>query len=284
MSTRNDPPNPAELFPASGWRNAVPPKSSTSRIVPRYDGGPDETALPGSRIEHDAASGIVVTDKGGAVIKHVKVQVVYWGYHPDSPVGSPIPFMDAASKIVSGTYMDGLAQYRGIQRGSVAGFTVVTTPVGNSPGKPPDPFTEDDVQNLLSDLIFHGLVPSPSDQQMFYCVLMPLGVNHVADAQGEHGHYTYYAFPAYWANVRWGWVLYGGLDDLTVRFSHELVEACTDPDETLDGGSTFVVTSGCPGGSESCEIADVCWPRTATVDGFTVSQYYSAASDTCVAG
>jgi hypothetical protein len=219
------------------------------------------------------------------VITHVKVQVIFWGYHPAGPVGSPDPFMIiAARKIVSGSYMDGLAQYRGIQRGSVVGYTVVTTPVGNSPGNPPNPFTEDNVQNLLSDLIFHGLVPSPSDQQMFYCVLMPPGANYTnAAATGEHGHYTYYAFPLYWANVRWGWVLDGTLDDMTVNFSHELVEACTDPDSTLDSGSTFVVTSGCSG-SESCEIADVCFPLTATVDGVKVSQYYSAASDTCVAG
>ena len=283
MSTGNNSPNPAELFPDSGWRKVVPPKSATSRIVPRYDGSISATSVPGSR-EQDATSGIVVTDNGGAVITHVKVQVIFWGYHPASPIGSPIPFMDAASKIVSGSYMGGLAQYRGIQRGSVVGFTVVTTPVGNSPGKPPNPFTEDNVQNLLSDLIFHGLVPSPSDQQMFYCVLMPPGANYTNEAvTGEHGHYTYYAFPLYWANVRWGWVLDGTLDDLTVRFSHELVEACTDPDSTLDGGSTFVVTSGCPGGYRSCEIVDVCFPLTATVDGVKVSQYYSAASGSCVA-
>ncbi len=286
MSTWNDPPNP-ELFPVRGWRNAVPPKSSTSKIVPRHDGTTGETTVSGSRIEHDAASGIVVTDKGGAVINHVKVQVIFWGYHPAGPVGSPDPFMIiAARKIVSGSYMDGLAQYRGIQRGSVVGYTVVTTPVGNSPGKPPSPFTEDNVQNLLSDLIFHGLVPSPSDAaECVYCVLMPPGANYTNEARaGEHGHYTYYAFPLYWANVRWGWVLDGTLDDLTERFSHELVEACTDPDSTLDGGSSFVVTSGCPGGYGSCEIADVCSPLTATIDGVKVAQYYSAASGTCVAG
>lgn len=284
MSASNNFPNPAELFPAAGWRKAVPPKSPTSKIVPRYDGSISATSVPGSR-EQDATSGIVVTDKGGAVINHVKVQVIFWGYHPAGPVGSPDPFMViAARKIVSGSYMDGLAQYRGIQRGSVVGYTVVTTPVGNSASHPPNPFTEDNVQNLLSDLIFHGLVPSPSDQQMFYCVIMPPGVyNTDQTLSGEHGHYTYYAFPLYWANVRWGWVLdYGTLDDLTVHFSHELVEACTDPDSNLDGGSTFVVTSGCPGGFRSCEIADACFPLTNTVNGIKVSQYYSAAQGTCV--
>jgi hypothetical protein len=280
MSTSNNFPNPAEpLFPVGGWRKAVPPKSSTSKIVPRYDGSTSATSVPGSR-EQDATSGIVVTDNGGAVITHVKVQVIHWGYHP--VLGQ---FENAASSIVSGVYMDDLAQYRGIQRGSVVGSTVVTTPVGNSPGNPPNPFTEDNVQNLLSDLIFHGLVPSPSDQQMFYCVLMPPGVNYTDEAvTGEHSHYTYYAFPLYWANVRWGWVLNGTLDDLTVRFSHELVEACTDPDSTLDGGSTFVVTSGCPAGSRSCEIADVCFPLTNTLNGIKVSQYYSASPGVCVGG
>ena len=62
--------------------------------------------------------------------------------------------------------------------------------------------------------------------------------------------------------------------------SHEIVEACTDPD--YDG---FVVTTGCKGGYETCKIADVCddlLPER--VDGVLVAQYFSAASDHCVAG
>jgi hypothetical protein len=115
---------------------------------------------------------------------------------------------------------------------------------------------------------------------MLYVVMLPPGVSSTQDptAIGKHGHYTYYAFPFYWANVRWGWIMnFGTLDSVTEIFSHELVEACTDPD-TGDG---FVVTTGCSGGGR-CEIADVCEGQDERINGVLVQTYFSVQHDQCI--
>jgi hypothetical protein len=231
----------------------------------------------------NASSGIVVKDNGGAVLDHVNMHMIFWG---NAWTGTPTPsatqVFNAMSSVVSGPYMTGLAQYRNIQPGVVSGLTYVNTPFGSSSGDPPNPFSDTTVQTLLSDLIFRGLIPTPSTPQILYCVVMPPGVAFGNPSYiGEHSSYIYYAFPLYWANVRYCWTTNSGvLDDVTTILSHELAEACTDPDP----GSGFVVTAGCPGGG-TCEIADVepCHSTTQTVNGVVVQEYFSVQADGCIA-
>ena len=126
--------------------------------------------------------------------------------------------LDAARIIVSGRYMGALSQYRGVGRGIVEEPTLVSSAVGNSPADPPGTFTDDDITNLLSNLIYRGMVPSPDDPQLLNVVMLPPDSQAVGNpGNGMHGHYTYYAFPLYWANVRFGWVLNPRrlLDDVT---------------------------------------------------------------------
>ena len=361
------------------WRNIESPEKFRG-IVRR--GGLPIPALP--------AGPVTLVDKGGAVIDHVKVHLVFWG---SVWGGATTPSMgdviDAVVSIVTGPYMFGLSQYRNIQPGTLSGSTSVTSAVGSSPPDPPNPFTVNDIQTLLSNLIAQQKVPSPSDAQLLYCVILPPnavfkdnkdskdqkdkdakdskdnrdGKNNKdnkdtkdskdrkdrdakikdtkekeADAPGialpalaaltqgldalslrvrsieqelvqgtafirpeerppvgeealkegsanagtiigEHSSYTYYAFPFYLATVRWGWVSNDGtLDFVTQVFSHELAEACTDPDPL----SGFVVTAGCPSGEgPPCEIGDLCEGSLQRVNGVLVQQYWSSLNGAC---
>src|SRR5947199_78135 len=75
--------------------------------------------------------------------------------------------------------------------GSLTGVSVVTAAVGGSPADPPNPFSNSDIQNLISNLLSAGRVPSPaSDAQIFYCVIVPPGVN--ANQGGFIGEHTYF--------------------------------------------------------------------------------------------
>jgi hypothetical protein len=271
------------MFHPGGWRNVDRADNSISTIV-RARTSAAEARLRATigGPEAAAASGIVVSDGGGSVLDHVRVHLVFWG---TSWSGASVPSMGdvltSTQSIVSGPYMDGLAQYRGIQRGVVAGSTLVASAVGNSPASPPAGFTDNDIQNLLSDLVYRSMVPSPSDSQLLYVVILPPGVSSTQDpaAIGKHSHYTYYAFPLYWANVRWGWVMNSGtLDSVTETFSHELAESCTDP----DAGSGFVVTAGCTGGSSRCEIGDICEGQDERINGVLVQKYFSVRHDQCI--
>jgi hypothetical protein len=271
------------MFHPGGWRNVDQTDASVSSIVRAKT--PDAGTRPKATVgapKATAASGIVVSDGGGAILDHVRVHLVFWG---TSWAGTSVPSMgdvlSSAQSIVSGPYMDGLAQYRGIQPGVVAGSTLVASAVGNSPASPSAGITDNDIQNLLSNLIYRGMAPSPSDSELLYVVMLPPGVSSTQDptAIGKHGHYTYYAFPFYWANVRWGWIMnFGTLDGVTEVFSHELAEACTDPDV----GSGFVVTAGCTGGFSSCEIGDVCEGQDERINGVLVQKYFSVQHDQCI--
>ncbi len=275
-------PSGAQMSHPGEWRNVDQTDPTVSSIVRARTSG--VAARPKARVgtPKTTASGVVVTDNGGSVLDHVKVHLVFWG---TTWAGTPVPsagdVLNATQSIVTGPYMDALAQYRSIQRGVVAGATLVTSAVGGSPADPPATFTDNTIQDLLSNLISRGMVPSPSDPQLLFVVMLPTGVSSSQDpnAIGKHGHYTYYSFPFYWATVRWGWIMNDGtLDGVTEVYSHELVEACTDPDV----GSGFVVTAGCGGGFSSCEIGDVCEGQDERINGVLVQRYFSVQDDQCI--
>jgi hypothetical protein len=76
-------------------------------------------------------------------------------------------------------------------------------------------------------------------------------------------------------STRYSYQLYGSLDFITTTFSHELVEAMTDPD-----GEGWQVDPR--DDSDWHEIADVCGNRSAMVNGVAVAAYYSTSTQACV--
>jgi hypothetical protein len=223
------------------------------------------------------ASGTSIVDLNGMILTHVHVQLIFWG--PDwagnaSPSANAV--FNAVQAILSGPYMSKLSQYRGIANGTLLGKLVI------DPSDPPNPFSTNDVAQCVLRLIAAGKVSKPEDdQQNLYCVFLPLGVNfNQPNINGEHS-YIYnvsYSFPfdVDLDKVLFAWVINDGtLDSVTTIFSHELVEACTDPD-----GNGFQVTPLDPNSWN--EIGDVCEGNSDTLDGIKVQAYWSQSDGSCV--
>jgi hypothetical protein len=213
----------------------------------------------------------------GSVLTNVQVQLIFWG---NAWAGNASPSANEVTKavanILSGPYMSGLSQYRGIGKGSLHGTTLVTS------SNPPQPFSTNDVAHFVLNLIATGKVPKPDDvKQIWYCVIMPTGVNcNLPNVNGEHSFAmnVSYSFPidVDIDKVIFGWVMNDGtLEGVTTIFSHELVESCTNAE-----GTGFQVTPLDPNSWH--EIGDVCEGITDEVNGVTVQAYWSQSDGACV--
>ncbi len=217
-----------------------------------------------------------VTDLKGMLLTNVRVQLIFWGTNWGQASPSTGEVTKAVQDIFSGSYMLGLSQYRGIGTGTLLGTTVITS------SNPPQPFSSDDVAHFVLNLIATGKVPKPEDvQQILYCVILPAGVSsNLPDVNGIHS-YIYnvsYSFPldVDIDKVLYAWVMNDGtLDGITVIFSHELVESCTDPD-----GNGIQVLPLNPNSWH--EIGDVCEGISDEVDGVSVQAYWSQSTGACV--
>ncbi|HKF35682.1 MAG TPA: hypothetical protein VKB35_02180 [Ktedonobacteraceae bacterium] len=249
-----------QLAPLSGIVRAQAPQPAST--------GGDEGAGSGQ------ATG--VTDLKGLLLTKVQVQLIFWGTKWGQASPSTGDVTKAVQNILSGSYMQGLSQYRGIGPGTLLGTTVVT------PSNPPQPFSSDDVAHFVLNLIATGKVPKPADgQQSLYCVILPVGVSsNLPDVNGIHS-YIYnvsYSFPldVDLDKVFYAWVMNDGtLDGITVIFSHELAEACSDPD-----GNGIQVLPLNPNSWH--EIGDVCEGISGVVNGVSVQAYWSQSSGACV--
>ncbi len=228
----------------------------------------------------DATSATIV-DGGGQVLTSASVQLIFWGSDwvtATSPSSGDVT--TAVTKILSSTYMSSLSQYRGVGSGVLLGGFTSATPVGGSPADPPNPFSNVDVSGLISDLIDAGLVAGPDTSQILYMVIMPPGVGFInSNDIGEHS-----VAQLSGVNMHFGWVTNDGtLEHVTTVFSHELVEACTDP----EGDAIQLNAPGfcSPNPTSWCEIADVC-TSNGVLNGapdVRVQSYWSANDGKCIA-
>lgn len=212
-------------------------------------------------------------DNGGPVLTNVDLLLIFWG---SAWAGMATPsaqdVANAVVNILSGPYMSALSQYRGIGQGKLSGAGIFSS------FDPPSTFGDPDVINLISQLISGGTVPAPgSDSQLFYCVFMPVGASFGTNSNviGEHAYFTL----SDGSKGHFGWVTNDGtLNSITSIFSHELVEACTDPEGTAIQG----MPGTCGQGGGWCEIGDVCEGSNTVVNGVVVQTYWSQNSQGCV--
>src|SRR5438552_15042980 len=128
-------------------------------------------------------------DKGGRVLSNVSVQLIFWGktWTQGVPGGvSPADVSGAVGRLVSGSYLSGLDQYRVSGPFSTLPAVVETT-------DPPNPFTDGDVQGLITELIASQRVPAPAavTGDILYCVVMPPKVKSTMSGfLGAHGFFT----------------------------------------------------------------------------------------------
>jgi hypothetical protein len=106
-------------------------------------------------------------------------------------------------------------------------------------------------------------------------LILPANVGSNKPLAGEHTYDTDYDFPFDYDKAWFGWVTHNGkLDSLTPIFSHELVEACTDPE-----GDGIQVNPR--NDSNWNEIGDVCC-STARLNGVLVQSYWSDRDKACI--
>ncbi|QGF23040.1 hypothetical protein [Raineyella fluvialis] len=225
-------------------------------------------------------------DKGGKVLADVEVILVFWGgFWSATPAPSPSrnEYEQAIQGIVTGPYLSGLNQYRGVGQGSVVYSEIFD---GTSPS---NGYTDADVVAMLKGRFANNTsMPKPaSGHNRFYAVIAPQGVaNSLSQFAGQHQSLTYNGATAYYAWVDNTGSLTGH-DCVTKVFSHELVEALTNPDVDTSNNSILVQGTMSNGTTvTNDEIGDTCNNEFATVDmnGITcsVQSYWSKAADTCV--
>jgi len=223
----------------------------------------------------DAAPGQTIVTGTGPFMSTVELHVIFWGAEWVSGA-SPVSDSEvriAVNTISGSAYMDAAFQYGNF--GSVLVKTFFMQPAT----EPPANFPDSAVSGMLTGLFAAGLVPlpdvNPIDQ--FYVVIMPsTATTGTAGASGKHTVFN-------WKNpasgkstrVRFAWVLNDKtLDLITSVFSHELVEAYTDPEGTHTQISPSHPTNW-------NEVGDIC-SSVAYVDGLAVQSYWSQQDQACV--
>lgn len=224
------------------------------------------------------------TDGDGLVLINVEVAAVFWGSYWSNTSPAPSPSSDtyyqAFTGLVTGPYMTGLRQYRSVGPGTMLGKFI------NDSSDPSNGYSDSDVVTMLTALFNNNAsMPAPlSGHERFYAVVTPPGINNsLSGAIGEHQSFTYNGVTVYYCWVDSAGGLTDSSSDGVVNiFSHELVEACTDP------LGTAIHVNGQSGGStiSNDEIGDTCNNEFAIVEmngvRCNVQCYWSAADNACV--
>jgi hypothetical protein len=220
------------------------------------------------------------SDGGGLVLTNVEVILCFWGsFWSKTPPPSPSSgdYQAAIAGIITGPFMVNLAQYRGVGPGTLLYAAI------NDSTDPANGYTDADVVAMLTKELQTTAMPAPiAGQNRFYAVILPPGIqNSLGQYAGQHQSFTYNGVKGYYAWVENTGSLTGA-DCVTKVFSHELVEACTNPntDTSNDG---ILVQGGGPGEDE---IADACNDQfaTVTVHGVecSVQAYWSKVDGVCM--
>ena len=189
-------------------------------------------------------------DYGGRILTNCRIVLIFWGSAWANLATNPsqASFANALGDIVEGPWATQLAQYRGIGRISIDQTMIV------SDSDPAVSFTNPQIQALLNQLITAGTIPAPANNvDRLYCVLMPTG-HSSGDTSfvGQHQFFSYNGVRGYYAWISNDGTLTGG-NSIPKVFSHEVAEACSDPD--LGAGPAILVDVGSDTGEE---IGDVC--------------------------
>jgi hypothetical protein len=211
--------------------------------------------------------GTTVSFGGDATIMDARVALIFYGATWNNLALSPNcdAIQSAVQTLLATPYLSALNVYG--CNGAVTSTTwnrVVTNPPGN-------PFDYTDCAGVANDLISNYYSTLPTyNRPNFYAFFLPPGVtlnNFPAPAAHSNDGDIYYSFQ-----------VYGSLSFATQLFSHELVEAMTDPN-----GNAWQVDprdSQTNGGWN--EICDVCSNGSAPVNGVVAAAYYSTSYKACV--
>lgn len=220
------------------------------------------------------------TDGGGNVLTDIEVILCFWGSFwstTPAPTPSSDTYRTAIEGIVTGPYLSGLRQYRGVGQGSVIYSEI------NDSTSPANGYTDANVVAMLTDRIQNHGMPAPTaGHNRFYAVIVPVGIkNSLTQFAGQHQSFSVNGVTAYYAWVDNTGSLTGN-NCTTKVFSHEFVEACTNPD--VDTSNNSILVNGT--GVTNDEIGDTCNNQLTTVDmngvQCSVQAYWSKSDNVCI--
>jgi hypothetical protein len=219
---------------------------------------------------------------GHETLTHADVQLLFWGpYWDNNPVLGQV--FNAVSSIISGPYMNGLAQYGGIGHANLLPTVVIDhsfampTSTGN---------VKDFVDNYAGDTVQGYHVPEPDDDpEILYVVFTPPGIavpTNPPNGGAYHSDDTDFDLPDHREHYPFIWVGANNtgpsstnqIDTVTYLFSHELAEAVTDP---LPNADPALIWNG------TTEIGDVGQPNTYRLNGYLINPYWSQADNAVLA-
>ena len=245
--------------------HAVPALTPATPHVVKFS-GPDDAQNAHADADH------------GVILVTAEIRLIFWGREWNSP--SPaVPMASVISdvqSIVSGPYLDGLAQYS-------VGKPFVGRVLTLTDEDPPNPIGKGDAADRVGRLMDDGVLPEP-DQDTVPAVNVVFLPSEVAgstltrppDLAGLHNRlrrFEWTEFGFYDAYV--AWIGNDGTRDFISHFfSHELVEALTDPD-----GSGWQVEPR--NDSDWNEVCDVC-KSTFNLNGVEVASYWSNQDNSCI--
>jgi len=155
------------------------------------------------------------------------------------------------------------------------------TTVGTDPPLLPHTFDNGDVEGLIQSRIDAGQFPEPDEPggRNLYVVFMPPNTKHPdVDGITVGGlHSSFVTGSVIDADRAWYALVCtnSSFDEMVRVFSHEVAEACTDPED--DGWKVYDSSTG------TDEIGDICNSRTGTVSAVNnVEAYWSMHEGTCI--
>jgi hypothetical protein len=206
-----------------------------------------------------------VSNYGGRVISHVKVDVVVWGswsYGSTVPLTGHRSITSFAGAIPASPYIDWLREYntstQSIGRGGLDGvFTVLPASTANG-----TIVSNTQIQSAMTQLIGAGRLPKPSADRLYVIFFRKGQTITRPEGDSKHEFCAYHDTRAYPLHaINYAVIPYEignagchaastSFDSVTTITSHELVEAITDPGVGLGKLAWYNRAYG--------EIGDIC--------------------------
>jgi hypothetical protein len=148
--------------------------------------------------------------------------------------------------------------------------------------EPENGFTIDDVTRLISGMVDDRQLSNPDDQDGPYLhfVIMPRSIEFTQGGPPQiTGFHFSASYPRATKKLYIACLLFAPRFHISSSFSHELVEACTDP----EGRGIKITSHNIPLNGRD-EISDICEDHTpqGKVNGVKVQSYWSQNHQSCI--
>ncbi|MEO7485984.1 MAG: DUF3892 domain-containing protein [Ferruginibacter sp.] len=264
----------ASQKPITGGIAHIPSKFKTAKQLIWHPGGKDLVITKFG----DAPASTTTSDGGGKKLRNVKVNLIFWGdVWKTTPAPNPSlqTVTNDCATILHSSFLNRVTQY-GCNTAFLGG--VFTTPAGDNP---PTNYSMGNINDRVISAIHAGSLSEPDEEATdnLHVVFMPPGTNPPPNLGGEHTYAGFwdYNFPFDFDlgdRAHTAFVMFSSRASIASIFSHELVEALTDPE-----GDAIQVNPR--NGSSWNEIGDICF-STGVVNGVTVQSYWSQQDKSCV--